>query len=43
MSTPSTEKKTYVATGDDGGITRYVGELRDVVTGAVVVDLDCPF
>jgi hypothetical protein len=39
----STEKKTFIAAGGDGGITRYVGELRDVVTGAVVVDPDCPF
>jgi len=38
-----TIKKTYVATGDDGGITRYVGELRDVATGAVVIDPECPF
>lgn len=39
----SSEKKTYVASGDDGGITRYVGELRDEATGEVVVDADCPF
>ena len=39
----STISKTYVATGDDGGITRYVGELRDTVTGMVVVDPECPF
>jgi hypothetical protein len=39
----SSISKTYVATGDDGGITRYVGELRDTVTGKVVVDPDCPF
>ncbi len=30
-------------TGDDGGITKHFGELRDVVTGAVVVVPDCPF
>ena len=35
--------KTYVATDDDGGITRYVGELRDAVTGEVVDDPECPF
>lgn len=35
--------KTYIATGDDGGITRYVGELRDSVTGKAVVDPECPF
>ena len=35
--------KTYIATGDDGGITRYVGELRDEATGRVVVDPECPF
>jgi hypothetical protein len=40
---PSTDKKTYVVTGDDSGITRYVGELRDAVTGEIVVDPDCPF
>ena len=39
----SSTSKTYVATGDDGGITRYVGELRDVVTGKAVVDPECPF
>ena len=39
----STEIKNYIATDGDGGITRYVGELRDVVTGVVVVDPDCPF
>jgi hypothetical protein len=36
-------KKTYVSTCDDGGITRYVGELRDAVTGEVVIDPECPF
>lgn len=36
-------KKTYVAVGDDGGITRYVGELRNAVTGKVVDDPECPF
>lgn len=39
----SFEKKTYVASGDDGGITRFVGELRDAATGELVVDLECPF
>jgi hypothetical protein len=34
---------TYVPTSDDGGITRYVGELRDAVTGEVVDDPKCPF
>jgi hypothetical protein len=42
-SPASFEKKTCIASGDDGGITRYVGELRDAVTGEVVVDAECPF
>jgi hypothetical protein len=36
-------KKTFVATCDDGGITRYVGEVRDAVSGKVVNDPECPF
>jgi len=43
VSPPSTIKKTCVATSDDGGITRYVGELRDVVTGELAEDPECPF
>ena len=34
-------KKDYAACTD--GIHRYVGELRDMVTGEIVVDPECPF
>ena len=43
VSVRSLIPKMRTSSGDDGGITRYVGELRDIVTGKVVVDPDCPF
>ena len=37
----SSDKVIYEMCAD--GRSRYTGELRDLVTGKVVVDLDCPF
>lgn len=43
LASSSSEKKIHSAAGVDGGITRYVSELMDTVTGKVVIDPECPF
>jgi hypothetical protein len=39
----SPDKKVYVPCSDEGVTHRYVGELRDAITGEVVIDPECPF
>jgi hypothetical protein len=39
----SPDKKVYEPCSDEGMTHRYIGELRDAVTGEIVVDPDCPF
>jgi hypothetical protein len=39
----SSDKKVYEPCSDEGMTHRYIGKLRDAVTGEVVDDADCPF
>jgi hypothetical protein len=41
LSPTTVDRSEYKLASD--GLYKYVGELRDTATGAVVVDPDCPF